>query len=57
MRQVSEKSDEIGQLGAGRAGQSPRRDSQALCLTSSGRIHVFLCVPLVSQQHISHLFA
>ena len=30
--------------GAGRAGQSPRRDSQALCLTSSGRVLVFLCV-------------
>ena len=44
MRQVSEKSDEIGQLGAGRPGQSPRRDSQALCLTSSGRVLVFLCV-------------
>ena len=38
--------------GAGRAGQSPRRDSQALCLTSSGQVLVFLCVPLVSQQHI-----
>ena len=45
------------QLGAGGAGQSPRSDSQALCLTSSGRVLVFLCVPLVSQQHISHLFA
>ena len=27
--------------GAGRAGQSPRRDSQALCLTNSGRALVF----------------
>ena len=42
--------------GAGRAGQSPRLDSQALCLTSSGRVLAFLCVSLVSQQHISHLF-
>ena len=42
--------------GAGRAGQSPRGDSQALCLTSSGQVLVFLCVPLVSQQHISQLF-
>ena len=31
----------------GLAGQSPRRDSQALCLTSSGRVHVFLCDQLV----------
>ena len=38
-------------------GQSPRRDSQALCLTSSGQVLVFLCVSLVSQQHIPHLFA
>ena len=30
-------------------GQSPRRDSQALCLTSSGRVLVFLCDLLVSQ--------
>ena len=44
------------QLGLGRAGESPRRDSQALCLTSSGQVLVFLCVSLVSQQHISHLF-
>ena len=40
----------------GLAGQSPRRDSQALCLTSSGQVLVFLCDLLVSQQHISQLF-
>ena len=39
------------------AGQSPRRDSQALCLTSSDRVLVFLCASLVFQWHISHLFA
>ena len=44
------------QLGLAGTGQSPRRDSQALCLTSSGQVLVFLCVPLVSQQHISRLF-
>ena len=38
------------------AGHSPRRDSQALCLTSSGRVLVFLCDSLVSQWHISRLF-
>ena len=33
--------------------------TQALkpCLTSSGQVFVFLCVSLVSQQHIPHLFA
>ena len=35
--------------GAGRAGQSPRRDSQALCLTSSGQVLVFLGVSWVFQ--------
>ena len=43
--------------GAGRAGQSPRKDYQALSLTSSGRVLDFLCDQLVSQKHISHLFA
>ena len=45
------------QQGLAGTGQSPGRDSQAVCLTSSGRVPVFLCVSLVSQQHISHLFA
>ena len=37
------------QQGLAGTGQSPRRDSQALCLTSSGRVLVFLCVSLVFQ--------
>ena len=37
------------QLGLAGTGQSPRRDSQALCLTTSGQVLVFLCVSLVSQ--------
>ena len=45
------------QQGLAGTGQSPRRDSQALCLTSSGRVLVFLCDQLVFQQHVSHLFA
>ena len=39
------------------AGKSPIGDSQALCLTSSGRVLVFLCVSLVFQLEISHVFA
>ena len=44
------------QHGLAGTGPSPRRDSQALCLTSSGRVLAFMCLSLVSQQHISHLF-
>ena len=41
------------QQGLAGTGQSPRRDSQALCLTSSGRVLVFLCDQLVWKWHIS----